>query len=40
MAGEEVRVSIEAVTQAINDYKAKKQAMQIAYLQISTPCAS
>ncbi|MBR0463333.1 MAG: WXG100 family type VII secretion target [Clostridia bacterium] len=35
MAGEEVRVSIEALNQAINDYKAKKQAMQIAYLQIS-----
>lgn len=35
MAGEEVRVSIEALNQAINDYKAKKQSMQIAYLQIS-----
>ena len=35
MAGEEVRVSIDALNQAINDYKTKKQTMQIAYLQIS-----
>lgn len=31
----ETRVSIEALNSAINDYKAKKQAMQVAYLQIS-----
>ena len=35
MAGEEIRVSIDALNQAINDYKAKKQTMQVAYLQIS-----
>ena len=35
MATSETRVSIEALTSAINDYKAKKQAMQVAYLQIS-----
>ena len=35
MAGSITRVSIEALNKAISDYNARKQEMQVAYLQIS-----
>ena len=35
MAGSITRVSVEALNKAISDYNARKQEMQVAYLQIS-----